>query len=45
MMLALAMAVHVAAQGLGFAEFEGAEPALVHLAGLILPFDALLLCP
>jgi hypothetical protein len=45
MMLALTMAVHVAAEGLRLAELEGTEPALVHLTGLVLPSQALLLYP
>lgn len=36
-LLALAMAIHVAAKRLGFAELEGAEPALVYVAALLLP--------
>jgi hypothetical protein len=45
MMLALTMAVHVAAEGLRLAELERTEPALVHLAGLVLPSADLLLDP
>lgn len=41
--LALAVAIHVATQRLRFAELEGAEPTLVHLASFILPSITLLL--